>query len=59
MTVSNYALIDDGKVVNVIVADAVFISAQPENYVACPDDVGIGWGHVDGKFTPPPKPEPQ
>jgi hypothetical protein len=52
-----YALIVNGTVVNVIVADADFINEYQHSYdqtVECNSNVGIGWtwNNVDG-FAPP------
>ena len=50
-----YALIESGRVVNVIEADAAFIEALPGTWAPA-EGAGIGW-HYDGeKFTPPAAP---
>jgi hypothetical protein len=53
-----YAVIKDGRVVNVVVWDGVS-DWQPGDDVTvidCPDDVGPGWTHSDEGFAPPPPP---
>ena len=57
-----YALIANGVVVNVIVADADFVKTYEhgaQQIVPCPIGVGIGWtwNEVDG-FQAPPTPAP-
>lgn len=53
----NYAQIVDGKVVNVVAADADFIATQTDkNYVICTRG-GIGWT-FDGTNFIAPKPYP-
>ena len=49
-----YAQIQDGKVVNVIIADADFIAALPNSgdFVAY-DIAGIGWNYDGTQFYPP------
>lgn len=47
-----YAIIDGDQVANVALADdPEFAAAQ--GWLACPDDVGPGWGYSAGTFTPP------
>lgn len=65
-----YALVDGGVVVSVIVADSTFISEHGNtaktqlglsgSWVQCPAEtkVGIGWTYADPDFTAPPPPEP-
>lgn len=51
----NYAIITDGIVINIIVADAAFaagVGAIPAQ------DAGIGWSYSGGVFTAPPPPAP-
>lgn len=48
---NRYALIEDGKVANVVVADESFALAN--NLVAC-GNAAPGWLYVDGTFTEPP-----
>lgn len=48
-----YAVIENGKVVNVVIADSEY--AQSMGWVECPDGVGIGWT-FDGNGTPLPPP---
>lgn len=65
-----YALIKNGIVENVIVADADFIATITHQFDHCelldtPDEqkvTGVGWGYVDGVFIAPevaPEPAPQ
>jgi hypothetical protein len=57
---NKYAVIENSLVVNTTVSDAEF--AQSQGWIACPDDVGIGWSYVNGQFVDnrpnPPEPEP-
>lgn len=46
----NYALIQDGKVVNIAVAEGA--EALEGNWVAT-SVAGIGWTYIDGNFAPP------
>lgn len=51
----NYAIITDGIVINIIVADAAFaagVGAIPAQ------DAGIGWSYSGGVFTAPAAPAP-
>lgn len=48
---SHAAIIEDGIVTNVIVADADF--AGSIGAIACDEGVSIGWNYSDGVFTPP------
>lgn len=47
---NRYAVIENGIVVNVIVADADY--AFQNNLVTC-DSAGPGWSYVNGEFTAP------
>jgi len=49
-----YAKIENGVVVNVIVAEADF--AAEHGLVPLQEGSGIGWSHVDGVFVQPPAP---
>lgn len=51
---ARYALIESGRVANVILADP---GNEPEGAIAAPDDVGPGWSH-DGRSFTAPTPEP-
>jgi len=51
-----YAIIENGTVVNVVLADAQF--ALSNGWVECPDVVEIGWTYADGVFTVPVVVEP-
>jgi len=56
---NRYAIIEDGVVVNVVVADAEYAAQQ--GWVECPD-AGPKWLYADGVFTKPeiiPVPEPE
>jgi hypothetical protein len=50
-----YAIIENGTVVNVVVADAEIASTN--GWIACPD-AGPGWTYADGIFTAPVVVEP-
>lgn len=56
---SNYAIIENTLVTNIVVADADY--AQANGWIACTDDVSIGWEYVNGQFVaaslPPLNPE--
>jgi hypothetical protein len=45
---ANYAIIENGKVVNLVVAEADYAATQ--GWVACPDG-GIGWDYINGQFV--------
>lgn len=51
---SNYAVVEDGKVTNIVVWDGE-TKWLPENgdAILAPEGVGIGWTYVDGIFTAP------
>lgn len=44
-----YAVIENNKVVNVVVADEEF--ARQQGWVKCEDSVGIEWDYIDGQFV--------
>ena len=44
----NYAIIENGKVVNTVVADADY--AQSQGWVALPDEAGIDWDYDGTSF---------
>jgi hypothetical protein len=46
---TKYAIIENGKVVNAVVADAEFAAKQ--GWVALTGDAGIDWDYVDGQFV--------
>jgi hypothetical protein len=52
---NRFAIIENGTVVNVVVADAEIASAN--GWIACPD-AGPGWTYADGVFTAPVVVEP-
>ena len=45
----NFAIIENGKVVNTVVAEADY--AQTQGWVELPCGPGIGWDYVDGQFV--------
>ena len=45
----NFAIIENGKVVNVVVAESGFATQQ--GWIVLPANVGIGWDYVNGQFT--------
>jgi len=45
-----YAIIENSKVVNVVLADAEYASSL--GWIACPDHVEIGWHYEDFSFLP-------
>jgi hypothetical protein len=45
----NFAIIENGKVVNVVVAEPDF--AAQRGWVSLPVDAGIDWDYVDGQFV--------
>jgi hypothetical protein len=55
----NYAVIENGKVVNAVVAEADYAAVQ--GWIALPDGVGIDWDYVNGQFVDsrPISPEPE
>lgn len=55
----NYALIENGIVANIIVADDSF--AAEHGLIQISESVSIGWSYVDGEFVdlrPAPEPMP-
>lgn len=61
---TKYAVIENGKVTNTILAESDF--AAQHNLVLCPNEVGIDWDYINGQFVdnrpappaPPPTPAP-
>lgn len=53
----NFAIIENGSVVNVVVATLEF--AQTQNWIEIPEGVGIGWQYANGSFTNPNAPSPE
>lgn len=53
---TTYAIIENGTVVNVVVADAD-VAAQ-NGWVLLEGSEGIGWSYANGVFTAPPVVEP-
>ena len=45
----NFAVIENGKVVNSVVAEADYAATQ--GWVALPDGAGIDWDYVNGQFV--------
>ena len=45
----NFAIIQDGKVVNAVVADTAYAAEQ--GWVELTGVVGIGWDYVNGQFV--------
>lgn len=45
----NFAIIENGKVVNTVVAEADYAAEQ--GWTGLPDGAGIGWDYVDGRFV--------
>jgi hypothetical protein len=50
-----YAIIENGVVINVVIADAEYAAQQ--GWIACPV-AGPGWTYADGVFTAPVVVEP-
>jgi hypothetical protein len=55
--IKTYALIEDGKVVNVIVWDGESELNSSVELVELTNNAGIGWDYVNGKFADN-RPEP-
>ena len=49
-----FAIIENDEVVNVIVADQVFIKEQKINAILCDSEVSVGWKYDGKKFIAPP-----
>jgi hypothetical protein len=52
-----YAIIQDGKVINVVVWDGESTWSDSDKAVQLTDNAGIGWDYANGKFTDN-RPEP-
>ena len=53
----NYALVENGIVANIIVADDSF--AAEHNLIKTPEGISLGWSYIDGEFVDlRPAPEP-
>ena len=55
----NYAIIENGKVTNTVVAEADYAAQQ--GWVELAGNAGIGWDYIDGQFVdnrPVPAPQP-
>lgn len=48
---SNYAIIENTLVTNIVVADADY--AQSKGWIACTDGVSVGWKYINGQFIAP------
>jgi hypothetical protein len=46
---SNYAIIQNGKVVNTVVSEADY--AKTQGWVELTDNAGIDWDYIDGQFV--------
>ena len=57
---ANYAIIENGKVVNAVVAEPDYAATQ--GWIALPDGAGIDWDYINGQFVDnrpkPPASEP-
>jgi hypothetical protein len=61
---TNYAIIENGKVVNAVVAEADYATLQ--GWVELPNGAGIDWDYINGQFVdnrpveivPEPEPAP-
>lgn len=55
-----YAVIENGKVINTVLADADV--AAERGWLLCSDEAGIGWDYINGQFVDnrpkPPAPQP-
>ena len=51
---NKYAIIENTLVTNVAVSDPDY--AQSQSWVACADDVSIGWSYINGQWIAPPPP---
>jgi len=45
----NFAVIENGKVVNSVVAEADYAAEQ--GWIALPDGAGIDWDYINGQFV--------
>ena len=48
---NRYAIIENSLVINIAIADPEFAISQ--GWIACNDDVTIGWNYINNLFTPP------
>lgn len=46
---ANYAIIENDKVVNVVVAEADY--AESQGWILISDKAGIGWDYINGEFV--------
>lgn len=56
----NYAIVNNQSlVINIIEWDGIATWQPPAGCIAiATDQAGVGWGYVNGQFTPPPEPPP-
>ena len=56
----NYAIVNNQSlVINIIEWDGIAPWQPPAGCIAiATDQAGVGWGYVNGQFTPPPEPPP-
>ena len=57
----HYALIESNIVKHVlrVPPENIFPAQTAALYMACPEDVDVGWTFADGEFSPPPRLPPQ
>jgi hypothetical protein len=48
-----YAIVENKKVINVIVADEEFVDANCPDAIQCDDLVSVGWAYDKNKFIAP------
>ena len=55
------AIVENGLVINVTVwnGDPTWQPPDGCDMIPLTPGAGIGWGYVNGEFTPPPQPEPE
>lgn len=49
INMQNFAIIENGKVINVVVADLDYATEQ--GWISLPENAGIGWDYIDGQFV--------
>ena len=49
INMQNFAIIENGKVINVVVADLDYATEQ--GWVSLPENAGIGWDYINGQFV--------
>ena len=45
---NNYAIIENGKVVNAVVAEDDY--AKEQGWILLPEDAGVDWDYINGQF---------